>query len=134
MTVPDSSIPIAVKKVPRILRVLQFWLFLLYCTYLSLTPSPHEVLIESFSDKFLHFTGYLLLLVSLDLAYRPQRSLPIKIAVLLGYSLLIECAQSLISNRSFSIGDLFANLTGLLTAWLLMVVLRAYRLRGQHPG
>lgn len=96
------------------LRFLQFWLFLLFCTYLSLTPYPEGALTENFSDKFLHFLGYLLLLISCNIAHRPNRQLPVKILLLLCYSALIEIIQHFIPNRGFSFGDILANLSGLL--------------------
>ncbi|MDT8420130.1 MAG: VanZ family protein [Desulfuromonadales bacterium] len=112
---------------PAAVRYLQFWLFLLYCSYLSLTPSPHAELIETFSDKFLHFTGYLLLVASCNMAYAPGRRLPVKIALLFGYSLLIEGAQHFIPNRSFSLGDLGANLFGLLVGGACLFLLQHLR-------
>lgn len=105
---------------PASLKYFQFWLFLLYCTYLSLTPSPNEELIETFSDKFLHCIGYLLLILSCNLAYRPNRYLSLKVTLLFCYSVAIEITQHFIPNRGFSIGDLLANLSGLLIGALLI--------------
>lgn len=105
---------------PAIVKYLQFWLFLLYCTYLSLTPSPNEMLIETFSDKFLHGIGYLLLILSCNLAHHTHKYLGLKIFILLGYSALIETIQHFIPNRGFSGGDLLANLAGLLIGAILI--------------
>lgn len=105
---------------PAILKYFQFWLFLLYCTYLSLTPYPTGELTETFSDKFLHCIGYLLLIVSCNFAHRPNRQLPLKITLLLCYSAAIEIAQHFIPNRGFSFGDVLANLSGLLIGTLLL--------------
>jgi VanZ family protein len=120
---------------PVAIRYLQFWLFLLYCSYLSLTPSPQTELIETFSDKFLHFSGYLLLFASCNIAYAPSRRFPVKIALLFGYSLLIESAQHFIPNRSFSLGDLCANLLGLLVSGAcLLIVQRLRKPDFRHTG
>jgi VanZ family protein len=107
-----------------IAKYLQFWLFLLYCTYLSLTPSPNEMLIETFSDKFLHGIGYLLLLLSCNLAHHPHKYLGLKIIMLLGYSATIETIQHFIPNRGFSVGDILANLSGLLIGAILISYFR----------
>ena len=105
---------------PAKLKYFQFWLFLLYCTYLSLTPSPNEELIETFSDKFLHCIGYLLLILSCNFAHLPNRHLLFKIILLFCYSVTIEITQHFIPNREFSFGDLLANLSGLLIGTLLI--------------
>jgi len=102
------------------LKFFQFWLFLLYCTYLSLTPYPNEGLIETFSDKFLHCIGYFLLFISCNFAHRPNRHLRLKIILLLCYSAAIEIFQHFIPNRGFSFGDLLANLSGLLIGIFLL--------------
>lgn len=107
---------------PVIVKYAQFWLFLLYCTYLSLTPSPNEQLIETFSDKALHCVGYLLLLLSCNFAHRPNRYLALKVALLMSYSILIEVIQHFIPNRGFSFGDMVANLSGLLIGLTLILV------------
>lgn len=107
---------------PAIVKYLQFWLYLLYCSYLGLTPSPNQGLIEAFSDKVLHGGGYLLLIVSCNIAYLPNRQLLLKIALLLGFSTAIEIAQHFIPRRGFSLGDLLANLAGLLLGAVLIVL------------
>ena len=113
---------------PAIIKYVQFWLFLLYCTYLSLTPTPNQALIENFSDKTLHAAGYLLLIISCNIAHRPNRQLLFKIILLFSYSAAIEVAQHFIPHRGFSFGDLVANLSGLLIgAGLLALLSRAAR-------
>lgn len=106
---------------PVAVKYAQFWLFLLYCTYLSLTPSPNEQLIETFSDKTLHGGGYLLLILSCNFAHRPNRYLALKVALLMSYSILIEIIQPFIPNRGFSFGDMVANLSGLLIGLTLIL-------------
>ncbi|PLX86179.1 MAG: hypothetical protein C0618_09370 [Desulfuromonas sp.] len=114
------------------IRRAQFWLFLGYCTWLSLTPAPQRVLVDNFSDKTLHAVGYLLLMLSCDLAHRSGRSMPLKLLLLLGYSALIELIQHLLPHREFSTGDLLANLTGLLCAVLLIRMTHPYLSRINH--
>lgn len=101
----------------RSLRIGQFWLLLSLITGLSLTPLP-AVTELGVSDKVLHLTAYLVLFVSLDLAHWPRQKLPGKLGGLLFYSALIEVAQSYVPNRFCSLGDLAANLLGLLLGLL----------------
>jgi len=107
------------------LRTIQFWLLLLACVYFSLHPSPGPVL-EKFSDKLLHGAAYLALLISCDFAYRTGKHFPAKIAILLSYSLILEGLQHLVPNRFFSLGDLAANLAGLLVGLLFLVSSRKF--------
>lgn len=109
---------------PALFKYSQFCLILLYFTFLGLTPEPEGVLTENLSDKFLHFSGYLILIFSCDYAIRPNQQLFYKISLLFCYSLAIETCQHFIPNRGFSIGDLIANLAGLLFGGLLILGLR----------
>lgn len=103
-------------------RLFQFWIFLLATTYLSLTSGPPDAL-EVFSDKIIHCVGYLLLMLSCDLAYWPGRKLVGKILFLLGFSITIEIFQHFIPHRQFSGLDILANLTGLTWGLLIIVYL-----------
>ena len=101
---------------------IQFWLFLTFCSYLSLTPAPPNVIL-SFSDKFLHTVGYMALYLSCSVAY-PLASLTIrKLTLLLGYSIMIEVFQHFIPNRGFSLLDILANASGLVLGLIIVVSL-----------
>lgn len=93
----------------RLLRIGWFWLLVSLITGISLYPSG-----MAGNDKLLHFGAYLVLFISLDLAYRAGRGLLGKLLLLFACSLLIEVMQSFIPHRQFSLGDLVANLAGLL--------------------
>ena len=104
-------------------RILQFWILILLTIYLSLTSGPPAV-IASFSDKIMHGAGYLLLILSCDLAYNPSRWLFTKITLLLVFSIIIEIAQHFIPQREFSVPDILANLTGLIWGLLIIIYLK----------
>ncbi len=107
----------------RYARLFQFWIFLLATTYLSLTSGPPDAL-EVFSDKIIHCVGYLLLMLSCDLAYWPGRKLVGKIMFLFGFSIIIEVFQHFIPHRQLSGLDILANLTGLIWGLLIIVYLK----------
>ncbi|MCF6179070.1 MAG: VanZ family protein [Geopsychrobacter sp.] len=97
--------------------ILQFWLFFIFCSYLSLTSAPPEAL-HDYSDKLLHATGYCALFLSCHIAYRQQSSWYQRAGLLLSYSLAIEIAQHFIPHRGFSLADMLANAIGLLFGFL----------------
>ncbi len=104
------------------MRIFQFWLFLFFCSYLSLTPAPPTVML-SFSDKLLHSVGYMALYLSCSVAY-PQSILTIrKLTLLLSYSIMIEVFQHFIPNRGFSLFDILANACGLILGLILVTIL-----------
>jgi len=115
-------------------QYLQFWLFLAYCSYLALTPAPNDLLVETFSDKFLHCAGYLLLLISCNLAHRAGRHLLLKVSLLFTFSVLIEIAQHFIPHRGFAISDLIANLSGLLLGVILLLLYKSFRTGKTYQG
>ena len=92
--------------------LLQFWVFLLFCTYLSLTPAVPDAL-HNYSDKLLHASGYLALFLSCSLAYARIWSWRLIFGGLLSYSVLIEITQNFIPHRGFSGFDILANALGL---------------------
>ena len=103
----------------KALGSIQFWLFLIFCSYLSLTPAPPNAML-SFSDKFLHTAGYMALYISCSVAY-PLATLTIrKLSLLLGYSIMIEVFQHFIPNRGFSVLDILANASGLVLGLIIV--------------
>ena len=90
-----------------------FFILLLLSAYLSLTPLDHPVSPISW-DKANHFAGYFLLYATLDLGYLTSKKLLAKLALVLGYSVLIEIIQYFIPSRQFSLFDILANFLGIL--------------------
>lgn len=109
---------------PQSVKITQFYLLLAAAAYLSLTPQAPAVMAHV-SDKLLHAAGYCGLIASAHLAHAPNRQHLLKIAGLLAYSVGIEFAQSFVPGRSCSLGDMAANLTGLLVGALFVRL--AYR-------
>lgn len=105
------------------LRLIQFWLFLTFCSYLSLTSAPPGVML-TVSDKLLHAVGYLLLYLSCSLAYPFPAYRARKLILLLAYSVIIEMIQHFIPHRGFSLLDILANGFGLLCGLALFSVLQ----------
>ena len=109
----------------KALRIIQFWLFLLFCSYLGMTPAPPAI-IQTLSDKLLHAVGYLMLYLSCSIAYPLPSHVGRKLLGLLGYSILIEILQNSIPHRGFSLLDILANALGLLLGLGLSLLLGHY--------
>ncbi|OEU53117.1 MAG: hypothetical protein BA868_09830 [Desulfobacterales bacterium C00003106] len=111
-------------KLIRIIKVTQFWTLLAVCSFMSLVPNTGEGL-EAVSDKLLHCIGYFVLMISVNIAYRPNKRFFQKIAFLLMYSFFMEVGQHFVPNRSFSLHDIVANFAGLLIATIILVKCRS---------
>ncbi len=114
------------------LRIIQFWLFLIFCSYLSLTSAPPQAM-QTVSDKLLHASGYLALYLSCSIAYPLANHRIRKLAALLSYSILIEVLQHFIPNRGFSVFDILANAVGLVLGLGLSLIL-GYYLTSRNAG
>jgi len=101
----------------------QFWIFLLFCTYLSLIPAPPETL-QTYPDKLLHATGYLALYLSCALSYARQITWGQRAALLFAYSIGIEILQHFIPRRAFSMADILANAVGLTAGIILTAAVK----------
>lgn len=90
----------------------QFALLLVLYTYLGLTSSsgPH---IPQYNDKLMHFLGYGAAAWSITAAL-PGWPVWQRLLVLLIYSTGIEVLQHFMPPRTFSLGDILANVTGAL--------------------
>jgi VanZ family protein len=118
-----------------ILRIGQFWLLLAVVITASLYPLPPGSLRHGL-DKVLHCATYLFLMVSLDFAFASGRRLLTKLVLLLFCSWLIEIVQQYLPPRQYSLGDLLANLAGLLLGLLLALLIgkiRVNKTRLQAP-
>jgi VanZ family protein len=111
------------RPVPNLFRIGQFWLLLLAVCVASLSPLPPGTL-RGGLDKVAHLVTYLVLFVSLDYALACGRRLAAKLVLLLFFSWLVEIAQHFLPPRQYSMGDLLANLIGLLLGLLSVSFLR----------
>jgi len=118
------------RNTKTILRIGQFWLLLAVVITASLYPLPPGSLRHGL-DKILHCATYLSLMVSLDFAFISGRWLLTKLVLLLFCSWLIEIAQQYLPPRQFSLGDLLANLAGLVLGLLLALLIE--RIRRNRP-
>lgn len=89
-----------------------FWLPLVACTYLALTPSPPESVFRV-SDVVLHALAFSYLTFALGLAYSSLR-IPVLAAWMLAYGLFIELVQSLEVERQAEIKDLVVDGAGII--------------------
>jgi len=105
------------------------WLLAAAIVWLSLTPSPPRLDLES-GDKLGHFLGYAGLMFWFGFLYRAARAR-------IGYALLwiamgvaLEFAQAAGGYRSFELADMAANTLGVLAGALAAFILpRAARAR-----
>lgn len=90
----------------------QLALLLLLYTYLGLTSSsgPH---MPQYNDKLMHFLGYGVAGLSITAAL-PGWPVWQRLLALLVYSTGIEVLQHFMPPRTFSLGDMLANVTGAL--------------------
>ncbi len=88
----------------------QFALLLVAYTYFGLTTSsgPH---IPQYNDKLMHFLGYGVAGLSITAAL-PGWPVWQRLMVLVAYSTGIEAVQHFLPPRTFSLGDILANVTG----------------------
>lgn len=92
-----------------------FWGWLISLTVLSLVPSsgiPVKV-----SDKLLHYIAYFVTSAWVCLAFRQRKLFSIFLcsAFIFLYSIGIEIAQHFTPDREFSLQDIIANLSGILS-------------------
>lgn len=98
------------------MRVVQFYCLLAVYTYMGLSRSGAELAV-TVSDKLLHFSGYVIFIISAMIAFRIRH---IYIFILLfAYSVLIELIQYFLPYRSFEGLDILANLSGLIVGSIL---------------
>ena len=102
----------------------QFVVLLLIYTYLGLTTSsgPH---IPQYNDKVMHFIGYAVAGLSITFALPSQHGWQ-RLMWLVVFSTAIEVGQHFNPPRTFSLGDIAANLTGALLGLALMGALRRW--------
>jgi len=99
-----------------ILRVI-FFLWLIIITTLSVIPFPDNSLTISVSDKLLHFTVYFVTTLLLCVAFRKKgvSALFLHSGLVFLYSTAIELVQFFLPHRDVSVGDIVANVSGILS-------------------
>ena len=100
------------------MRIAQFYCLLAVYTYMGLSRSGAE-LATTLSDKLLHFSGYVIFIISAMLAFRKR--LGIMFILLFAYSVVIEITQYFLPYRTFEFMDILANLSGLVFGSILWV-------------
>lgn len=86
---------------------------------------PHE-------DKLYHFVGFFVLALTLRLAF-PRLALVWFLALGLGTAVAIEAVQFFMESRDASLGDMIANVAGIVMGWLASRWIRG-RWRGVEAG
>jgi VanZ family protein len=107
---------IALRRLHRLWMALG-WLCLAIIAYLSLTPSPLNLMHAKYADKLEHMLAYsfLMLWFCQDYRRRLQRQLLALSLIMLGISM--EALQDMTGYRSFEYGDMLANSIGVLLGW-----------------
>ena len=87
--------------------------------FLSLTPSPPDIDLGKFSDKYEHIAAYAVLMLWFSQIYVPsaQRRWTALLLVALGVSL--EFVQRATGYRTFEVADMVAGASGVCLGWLL---------------
>ena len=112
------------------MRIAQFYCLLALYTYMGLSRSGMELTTYA-SDKLLHFSGYVIFIISAMLAYGKRRSFVFLFMLLFAYSVLIECIQYFLPYRSFEVKDILANLAGLSVGSVIWFVVTRFADRHQ---
>ncbi|MEQ8858362.1 MAG: VanZ family protein [Pseudomonadales bacterium] len=104
-----------------------FWVPLLLCTWLALTPSPPESVFRV-SDILLHGFAFAYLTFALGLAHGSLRPWAV-VAWMLGYGVLIELVQSFEPSRAAELKDLLVDCAGIAVGLLLLIAFGAWSRR-----
>lgn len=97
-----------------------FWLCVLGAMVISLMPATGPQLFE-LQDKVAHAVLYAVLYFVAVKAYGSTFSLTLLAAMIMGFGLVLEIAQSMTSYRYGDIWDFAANSVGVIAIWLLLV-------------
>ncbi len=107
----------------RALWIIAFWLALMACTYLALTPSPPDA-VSHFSDVLLHAFAFTVLTFLCSVAHFRQGYL-YPALWMLAYGVAIELVQGQIEARSAEFGDLVVDVLGIAIGLALVRVFGA---------
>ncbi len=95
----------------RALWIAAFWLALVACTYLALTPSPPDA-VSHFSDVVLHAFAFTVLTFLCAVAHF-QRGYLYPALWMLAYGIAIEVVQGQIEARTAEFADLMVDAIGI---------------------
>ncbi|MFU8815214.1 MAG: VanZ family protein [Pseudomonadales bacterium] len=116
-----SSRPAAADRAAWLSLQLGFWIPLLLCTWLALTPSPPEGVFRV-SDILLHLFAFTYLTFALGLA-RPALRLRWVAAWMLAFGVMIEVVQSFQATRVAELKDVLVDAAGIALGLLLLAAL-----------
>ena len=88
-----------------------FWISIVVCTWLALTPSPPRLLVFRLGDVVLHAAAFSFLSVALLLAYQHRRYWHVFLWMV-SYGVLIEFVQSFEAERTAELKDLGVDVAG----------------------
>ncbi|GEM_PF-2211129 len=113
----------------KIILRLAFFLWLMLITILSVIPSSDKF--GMVSDKSIHFVAYFITTSLLYFAFKPKR---VSFLFLYGflvflYSTGIEIVQSFLTYRDFSLRDIIANISGIISFTLFWLVYTSFRIK-----
>ena len=115
-------------RLPYLLAVLILFLVLA----VSLSPSEElQEFISSFpyGEELAHALCYAYLMVQSSLTFPGRVSQKVIMVVLLTLGIGIEVIQEVVPNRGFEMGDIAANVSGLLLGYLICLMLPATRIQ-----
>jgi hypothetical protein len=95
------------------------WIGIALVVYLSLTPSPPEVDLGAYTDKWEHMTAYAVLMWWFCQLHTAARSRLQLAAWLLALGIALEFGQRMTGLRSFEVADMIAGGMGVALGWLL---------------
>ena len=126
--VPGTDERLPGNRLALILFQTAFWIPLLVCTYLALTPEPPDNPVFRLSDVLLHGAAFTYLSLALVLAQfgitTTRQSIYVRSFVLmLGYGIFLELMQSLVPERSAELKDLLVDVVGIVIGLSLAAVL-----------
>lgn len=111
-----------VLKVWRPLCHIQFFIMLVIYTFLGLTRNTGGML-PAYNDLVMHFIGYVAAGISISFAW-PRSTYWQRALFLLLYSIAIEIGQHFLPPRTFSLLDILANFSGIITGLVLFMLLK----------
>lgn len=120
-----------VLKVWRPLCQMQFFIMLVIYTFLGLTRNAGDM-VPAYNDLVMHFTGYVVAGISISFAW-PRSAYWQRALFLLFYSMAIEIGQHFLPPRTFSLLDIVANFSGIITGLVLFMLLKKFSPQWAKP-
>ena len=95
------------------------WIMIGLVLYLSLTPSPPDVLDFSFADKLEHLFAYSMLMIWFSQLYNSRKHQLLLAAIFCLMGISLEYLQGWGGHRYFEYSDMVANTAGVFLGWWL---------------